>query len=151
MGDSAPKKKAPNKMLFIIIALVLGAGGAFVFTRNASTGSREKGKKHGAESKPGPKVDLGEFMVNLSGGPDHYLKANITIELEAGTSEEKSKEELPVIKDAVVTTLTHKRIDELQSSKGMEKLKKEIKARINKALGEEELVTRVYFTAFVTQ
>ncbi|MCC6445216.1 MAG: flagellar basal body-associated FliL family protein [Armatimonadetes bacterium] len=159
MTDSAAKKKTPNKMMLIGIALLLGAVGAFMFTRKAGTSDPEgKGgkKKHQKveKSELGPKVDLGEFTVNLSGGATHYLRANVTVELEAGSSEEKSKEEVPIIKDAVVLTLSHKGFDDLQAATGIQKLKKELKEAINKALGaeeDEEPVTEVYFTSFVTQ
>ena len=55
-----------------------------------------------------------------------------------------------MIRDAVLTSLGSKTRDEVSSGTGRDKLKVDIKKKVNAALGEDD-VDDVYFSNFVTQ
>jgi flagellar FliL protein len=98
----------------------------------------------------GVSLPLDEFLVNLNGSSDHYLKTTIALGLKKGLTEEGVKEHIPAMKDAVLSVLQNKSMKELNSPKERDALKDEIKEQVNKEVGEEPVV-KVYFTAFATQ
>jgi flagellar FliL protein len=145
----AAEKKKLNLMpimMGVVIVLVLAIG-AKVFLG---------GFKASAKAAVKPKVEVGvalaldEFLVNLNGSSDHYLKTTIALGLKKGLTEEGVKEHIPAMKDAVLSVLQNKSMKELNSPKERDALKDEIKEQVNKEIGEEPVV-KVYFTAFATQ
>ena len=118
-------------------------------------------QKAGAKSKApdvkkvekGPVLTLDEFLVNLAdAGSDHFLKVTVGLELDKskGKTPETLKDDTPLIRDAVLSSLSSKTRDEIGPQSGRDKLKLEIKKKVNEALGEDD-VQGVYFTNFVTQ
>ncbi len=58
----------------------------------------------------------------------------------------------PMIKDAVIRVLSSKKVEELLTTEGKEKLKEELVEAINEASGlEEGAVVNLYFTEFIIQ
>jgi flagellar FliL protein len=117
-----------------------------------------KSKGHDAEEEEEEEIEVGhsmaleEFLVNLSGGGDHYLRTTIALGLRKGLTEEKAKEQVAPIRDAILTVLSSKTLKELSTPKGREALKEELVEKVNEAASEEEdIVGKVYFTAFATQ
>ena len=96
------------------------------------------------------KMPLEEFLVNLAGSNEHYLKATFSIGLKKGETEEKMKEEVAPIRDAILGVLTTKTTEELATEPGKKKLKKGLVEKINKELGGEKVV-KLYFLSFATQ
>ncbi len=99
----------------------------------------------------GPMFPLDQFIVNLlTQSGRRYLKATVNLELsdEALTAELQSKE--AVVTDTVINILSSKSLEEISTIKGKEKLKQEIKERINEYLVDGQ-VKGVYFTQFVIQ
>ncbi|MCS6776793.1 MAG: flagellar basal body-associated FliL family protein [Chloroherpetonaceae bacterium] len=122
------------------------------------------GKKHDAhedetseeeeeEIEVGHAMALDEFMVNLSGGGDHYLRATIALGLRKGLSEEKVKHHVHPIRDAILSVLTSKTLKDLSTPGGREQLKRELLQAVNEAVEEEEepIAGKIYFSAFATQ
>ncbi len=142
------KKKPPMMMIVAVVALVVLVGG-FVAGKSVSAKSGpEKPKK----AEPGPVVPLDEFLVNLADpGGDHFLKVSVNLEMTkaSGKTPESVKEQVPLIRDAVLTALTSRTRDDLAPQAGRDKLKADIKKKVNAALGEDD-VQSVYFTNFVT-
>ena len=66
-------------------------------------------------------------------------------------TEEKLKEFAAPFRDAVVMTLSSKEIKELTTPEGKDKLKEQLKGKLNEAAKEEDLVQEVCFTQFATQ
>lgn len=144
----AGKKKPPMMIIVAVAAVVILAVGFFV-VQKVSAKSKHEVKK----AEKGPVLSLDEFLVNLADpGSDHFLKVTVGLELnkEKGKTPETLKEDTPQIRDAVLSSLASKTRDSLVPQAGREKLKAEIKKRVNEALGEED-VQDVYFTNFVTQ
>jgi flagellar protein FliL len=58
----------------------------------------------------------------------------------------------PMIKDAIIRVLSSKKVEELLTSDGKEKLKEELVEAINEAIGlEESPIVNIYFTEFIIQ
>ena len=157
MSDSA-KKAAPEKgekkplnlmpiMMGVVIVLVLAIG-AKVFLGGSRANAKEAGKKKPAEV--GISLQMEEFLVNLNGSSDHYLKTTLALGMKKGLTEEQVKEHIPAMRDAILGVLQTKSIKELNSPKDRDALKDEIREHVNKEV-EHEPVVKVYFTAFATQ
>lgn len=144
-----PKKR--SKLPFILVAVMaLLVGGIVVITHHS------RGKKlHGKETvkkelKVAYYLPLDDFLVNLAGDGDHYLKAGITLGMTSTLSQDEAKERTAPIRDAILTVLGHKTLAEVSKSGAKEALKKEIQSKVNEAL-EGSDVAAVYFTSFATQ
>ena len=126
--------------------LLVVAIGAKVFMG----GSKAEAKETKKVVEVGVTVPLEEFLVNLNGASDHYLKTTIALGLKKGLTEEQAKEHIPAMRDAILSVLQTKSLKELSNPKERETLKDEVKEHVNKAVAEEPVV-KVYFTAFATQ
>ena len=144
-------KKKPVMMIAIVGVILLAIIGTFLVTKQvAAKGKGEAAKKH---VEHGPVLTLDEFLVNLSDNSgDHFLKVTVGVELnkDKGATDESMKDKTAMIRDAVVTSLSSKTRDDVSTTKGRDKLKDEIKKRINDELGDS-FIQGVYFTNFVTQ
>ena len=148
--DAAGGKKKPPMMIIMAVFAVVILGAAFFMVQKA--GAKQKGAEVKKVEK-GPVLSLDEFLVNLADeGNDHFLKVTVGLELDKskGKTPESLKEDTPLIRDAVLSSLSSKTRDQVAPEGGREKLKGEIKKKVNAALGEDD-VQGVYFTNFVTQ
>jgi flagellar protein FliL len=164
-------KLLKNKIALAIGGLLLGAGCAFAAT--TVPGSPLAPKPPAAEKQAEhPKVGIiyptRERIVNLAdAGILRYLKATISLELldhtlkgepPKGEEYKKKQEELtkelkaqaPIIDDQITSILTARTSTELMTAEGKQKLKDEIKSKLNKALGEDRVLA-VYFVDFIIQ
>ena len=144
-------KKGPPIMPIIGIVLVLN----LVLVGKVFMGGKDKGGKEVAKTGPlveevGKKMPLDEFFVNLEASNEHYLKITVALGLKKGEDEKKMEEEVAPMRDAILSCLTTKKLDQLVTADSKEKLKAEIKEKINKELGGDK-IAKVYFTAFATQ
>lgn len=121
-----------------------------------------------AEGQHGPMIALEERVVNLlKGGDFRYVKIGVTVELrpeaasfyelkgEARVTAEKELEKeyeaaMPLMHDAVGTTVGAKSSTELGTPEGRDALKTEIYEAMAGIFGEKE-VLHVYFTDLVMQ
>ena len=149
-AEEAVGKKKPPMMIIIAVFAVVVLGAAFFVVQKAS--AKQKGAAVKKVEK-GPVMTLDEFLVNLSDpGNDHFLKVTVGLELDKskGKTAESLKEDTPLIRDAVLSSLSSKTRDQIGPEGGRGKLKAEIKKRVNEALGEDD-VQGIYFTNFVMQ
>lgn len=174
-------KLIKNKIVLMVLGLALGAGAALVATIAF-------GESLGIAAKPGetkiqyiekPKfgimLPLRERIVNLADpGVMRYLKISVVLEiadtklkeLPKGEEYKKKQEELkkdmggslPLIEDELTYILSSKTTAELMSPDGKQKLRDDIKARLNKALEkhahdpkERQEVLSVYLADFIIQ
>ena len=157
------KEGGGNKLLLIVIIvllLVLLVVGGLVAYFLLSGGDEEeqvepqkveKKKKVSNMTEIGPIYPLDGFIVNLlSNNSSRYLKCKIDLELDAPELQEEVDKKLPAIRDLIIRILSSKTVEEIQTSKGKEKLKEEIKRKINEMLTTGE-IRNVYFTEFVIQ
>lgn len=151
-GEKAEKKVKPKKkktmlVLLVCLTVLAGSAGAAYFYLNQAAGSDGQAKKEKkAESEV---LDMGEMIVNLSGG--HYLRVKIVIEhpKDKKLGEELNKKKHQ-ISDILISTLRGKTVAEVGSPGSFEGLKANLLGEINSRLEHGE-VTGIYFTDFLVQ
>ena len=153
-----------NKLLLIVIImlllvlLIIGGLVAYFLLSEVDDEEQvepqqkvEKKKKISNMTEIGPIYPLDRFIVNLlSNSSSRYLKCKIDLELDATELQAEVDKKLPAIRDLIIRILSSKTVEEIQTSKGKEKLKEEIKRKINEFLTTGE-IKNVYFTEFVIQ
>ncbi len=143
-----PAKKKPLPLIIGVIVIVI----ALVVGKSVLGGShKDKAKeKKKAPTEVGISLPLDEFLVNLSGGGEHYLRATIALGMEKGVTEEQAKEKIAPMRDSILGILSAQTLPQLVKPQTRETLKDQIKKKINEETGEEHVV-KVYFTSFATQ
>jgi len=157
------KEGGSNKLLLIVIIVLLlvllivgGLVAYFLLSggdeeKQAEPQKVEKKKKVSNMTEIGPIYPLDRFIVNLlSNNSNRYLKCKIDLELDAPELQKEIDKKLPAIRDLIIRILSSKTVEEIQTSQGKEKLKEEIKRKINEILTTGE-IRNVYFTEFVIQ
>jgi len=158
-----PKEKSSKLLLIVIIVLLLillivgGLVAYFLLSGDEEPAAPqepqkiEKKKKVSNMAEIGPIYPLDQFIVNLvSNNSSRYLKCKIDLELDSPELQQEVDKKLPAIRDLIIRILSSKTVEEIQTAKGKEKLKEEIKRKINEFLTTGE-IRNVYFTEFVIQ
>jgi len=163
--EEAEEKKSGggSKLLLIVIIilllllLVIGGVVAYFLLSNNNTDQQQPQQKIEKKHKVsdlasiGPIYPLDPFTVNLlSANADRYLKCKIDLELDSPDLQKEIDKKLPAIRDMIIQILSSKTVEEIQTAKGKEKLKEEIKRKINSILTTGQ-IRNVYFTQFVIQ
>ncbi len=141
------KKTSGKKIIIIAIAAVLvlglGGGAAFYFM---SGGEEEQAVdlEHGGqetelvEQEPSELLflELEPMLVNLdtAGGKPKYLKLTISLEVDKQLSLDELNKKMPRIIDQFQTYLRQLRIEDLNGSAGMFRLKEELLIKVNDAV-----------------
>ena len=158
------KEGGSSKLLLIVIIVLLlvllivgGLVAYFLLSSNDEEQPQqqeqkvEKKKKVTSMTEIGPIYPLDQFIVNLvSNNSSRYLKCKIDLELDSPELQQEVDKKLPAIRDLIIRILSSKAVEEIQTAKGKEKLKEEIKRKINEILATGE-IRHVYFTEFVIQ
>jgi flagellar FliL protein len=163
------KGKKKNLLLFIVIGvlvLLLIGGGLLAFFLLSGDDAQPQqmppqqqqqaaggggATTNSALLSVGPMYPLDQFIVNLmTQGGKRYLKATITLELsdEAMVSEIEKKH--AVIRDILIGAMSSKTVEEISTSRGKNKLKEELIARVNEVL-TDGYIKNMFFTDFVIQ
>jgi flagellar FliL protein len=107
---------------------------------------------------PGPMLDLGQFTSTLADQEIHVVRLKITLEFANQTAFDRINASgngwLVTIKDEVIKTLKDQRYDVIRFTEGMEKLKLDLKTRLNAILPREAgeaSVKKVLFDEYMTQ
>lgn len=138
VAEEAPKKS--KKMLIIIVAAVvlLGGGGAGAYFML-------KGPSKKPAPVPGKVVAMDAITLNLADG--HFLKLGLALQATAAAAVTPDGSHAD---DIAISQFSNMAVAELSSNAQREKEKKELKEKIVKAYGEDEIMD-VYFTTFVMQ
>ena len=153
-----------KKIIIIAGALValLGAGAGIYFLQpdllpdfiRPKDAARDKqAKKQSEEKKHEPEIgaDLEVFIVNLMGsGPTRYFRTSLSLGVKTEKEKELVKEANGPIRDAIITYLSERTVDELLDPQGKSKLRVALRKQINAAL-DKPIVTNVYFKEFLIQ
>jgi len=136
-------------IIFLVVGLVVGA--VVVFGVSKVIFGKSAGEKKEEKTLPEHTIELDEFVVNLADG-SHYAKVTIALGLEKPLGEGGKLEPkiLAPVRDTVIAVLSSKSMNELVSGEGKEKLKKDLKEKLNELLGKE-IVKEVYFTSLTLQ
>jgi flagellar FliL protein len=100
------------------------------------------------EEPLGAIVPMDTYLVNLSGGK--YIRTQIQLEFETLDVPRRFHTRQVPIRDGIIALLTQRTAESLDSAKGKDTLRAEIRSLVNTILRKEE-VRRVYFTQFVIQ
>ncbi|MCG9893927.1 MAG: flagellar basal body-associated FliL family protein [Fimbriimonadaceae bacterium] len=132
--EGAPKKK---NMLPVIIAVVAVIAGGGFFMMNGGKKAEDEESHHALKLSEHTE-EIGEFLVNLKDGA--YLSTRIAVQCEghssvssAGDGHGKGGEPYPFVKDAIISVLTGKTLDEITTVEGKSQLRREIAYSINHA------------------
>lgn len=147
-----------KKLIIIIAAVVLlaaiGGGAAFFMLggKEEKPDPEAEAAAMAAKAKAvGPMVNIDAFIVNiLDDEENRYLKAAITIEVDAQTTADEINGRLPQIQDAILLLIGNKTFGELRDMQGKMQLRAELINRLNEILSKGK-VKRIYFTDFVVQ
>jgi len=94
---------------------------------------------------------LDPFIINLRGtGVKRYLKTSMAIELEGERLKKEMELRTPQLRDTIITVLTSKSFNDLNSNEGKISLKYELMAHINRIL-KTGAIRAIYFTDFIIQ
>jgi flagellar FliL protein len=143
---AAPKKRSLKSLLLFIVApavavIVLGAGGYFfLFSGGGEEHADAAHGEHGAhgEAAAGHAVfyDLPDILVNIaSTGPKPvYLKLGVSLELDSAEAKLGVEPVMPRVLDNFQVYLRELRLEDLQGSAGLLRLKEELIRRVNLAV-----------------
>jgi flagellar FliL protein len=141
-GKSGKKKLAGKVLIlkFVLPALLLigGAGGAFMSGALDGLLGAEDGAAESSEPEEPLEVvyyDLPEMLVNLSGNGrrTHFLKISVSLELTDPGDIPRLETILPRIIDNFQVYLRELRIEDLQGSAGLYRLREELLLRVSVA------------------
>lgn len=149
-GDAPKKQKMSGKKLVLLIVLplllLLGGGGAAAYFLMFAGGAEHVEGAEGGDGEAGGKksskevvfYDLPEMLVNLNTGgkQNNYLKIRVSIELDDPTAVPLLEAVLPRVVDNFQIYLRELRLEDLNGSAGLMRLKEELLIRVNTAAGD---------------
>ena len=160
-GDTG---KGKIKKLWIIIgALMLLIAGGLIFAvpyfkGNKGNSTQAEGEAEAGKQEEAPKREeikatlaLDPFLVNLADKDEvRFVKTTLQFGLAEEPDEEVSKIVVAAMRDSIITLLTSKTAEEILTPQGKDKLREQIRARMN-TLNPELKVVEVYIVDFVVQ
>ncbi len=159
-AEQAPAKK--KKLLIIVVALlvvVLAAGGGAFLLLSGKPATEQQADEEEAEAhaeeeaKPPVYEKLETFTVNLA-DQESYLQAEISLKVADPKVQEKLKQRMPEVRDALLRLLSSKTAEELMSADGKTALAEEVRKEVNRVIGAKKAsqgVKDVLFTSFIIQ
>ncbi|MDA8086548.1 MAG: flagellar basal body-associated FliL family protein [Nitrospiraceae bacterium] len=143
------KKKMLVKLGVIALAVVvLAGGGFFAYQKFLAKGSRGNAK-HDRPAEKSVLVPMEPFILNLS-DPGRFLKLTMQLEVEDQADAPLIDGLKAQIRDAVITLISSKSVDDLSTAEGKMQLKDDLVLRVNQVAGKP-VVKNVYFTEFIMQ
>ncbi len=158
LAEEEAKKQKKKKLMMIVAAVVVlaGAVGYYIYHKN-----NEEAARHAAEEAQKPEnilkkqlserkanatpiyVPMDEIVVNLPGrGGEHYLQTKIVLRTGDSSTEGKIKDNLPQIRDRVITVLSSRQMQEFATVEGKTMLSKEVALVINSIISPQ--LTAIY-------
>lgn len=144
-GEDSGRKFGKKKLILFgaigLVVVLLGAG-AGVYFSGLLGGKKdaEQMAKEGEEAAAVPPaaahyLDLDEMVITLGGvgRKSSFLKMRLSLELRSAEDEARIKAIMPRIVDNFQVFLRELRIEELQGSQGLYRVKEELLARVNSA------------------
>lgn len=158
-GEVKAKRKLSGRtlVLFVIMPLALiaaAAGGAFALGLFGGGKSDEASETASAERSAAPSVyyDLPEILVNINtnGGKESFLKLAMSLELKDADATRQVESAMPRVIDSIQVFLRELRIDDLNGSAGILRLREELIKRISASAAPVE-VRDVLFKEIIIQ
>jgi len=148
LAEGLEKKKFSGKKMILIIVPVLlllaGGGAAFMFMGGEEeqevvldeNGNAIVAVEEEAEELELLFYDIEPMLVNLTsaGGKSAYLKLSVTLEVDKQSSVQELEVNLPRIIDNFQVYLRELRLEDINGSAGMFRLKEELLIRVNETI-----------------
>lgn len=97
-------------------------------------------------------VPLESVVVNLGGvDSNRYLRAQITLGVDNENAQNMINEKGVIIRDMLFSFFSRKTAKVMETEGGLFKLRLEIKGALNKLLGSDDIIKKVYFSDFIVQ
>ena len=161
MPAETPIPDAPNKRklwLVPVVALLIGSVGAGAVTQSEALRQTLGVGPAVTDSTAPPPAEFGQFteldgiVVNPRGTDGRrYLMIKVGIEAEEAKTLTRIDELRPAAVDAIIDLMSAQPVEVLGDITQRDALKAELLARLNRMLGKDGPVTRVYFTQYVLQ
>jgi len=142
---------------FVLFMAMAGAGFYILWQKmpgssaNSVTVSKSATQKEQSTKGLGPIYSINPFVINLAGsGGKRFLRVKMDLELKDQTIFEQVGAQLPRVKDKILTILSSKKFEDINTVEGKSHLRAEIAATID-TLFSKKAVTNVYFTEFVIE
>lgn len=161
-----PKKGGMNKLILFagvpVVLILVGLGAAYFLgffggakEEHAADGHGGEHGEHGEQEEPKHELvfyDLPDLLVNLSAedGETRYLKLRIALELSDQASVDKVEVVMPRIIDNFQVYLRELRLEDLNGSAGIYRMREELLKRINLSL-QNVAVQDVLFKEIIVQ
>ena len=161
-GGKGGTKGSKTVLIIIIAGFVLfmamaGAGFYILWQKmpgsptSSVTASKSAIEKEQPTNGLGPIYSITPFVINLAGsGGKRFLRVKMDLELKDKTIFEQVNAQLPRVKDKLLTILSTKKFEDIDTVEGKSDLRIEIAATID-TLFSKGAVTNVYFTEFVVE
>ena len=146
-------------IIFIVVAVLIFSGDDNPEPNEPVQNVQQSAASRGGVANPnsnllsvGPMYPLDQFIVNLmsSGSGKRYLKTSIALELSIAKLQAELDIKRDVLRDVIITILSSKTLEEVQTVRGKQALREEITERLNEFLVDGR-ISNVFFTEFVVQ
>lgn len=146
-------------VILIVVAILIFSGNDEPQANEPIQPTQQSAASKGSMANPnssllsvGPMYPLKQFIINLmsTGSGKRYLKTSIVLELSVAPLQQEVDTKNDVIRDVIITILSSKTLEEVQTTRGKQKLKEEIIERINEFLVDGR-ISNLFFTEFVVQ
>ena len=152
------KSRIPVKMIVLVLLFLALSGGGFFLWKGGGLANLKKQvepkeKQGAAEGKPdiGPIYSLNDFIVNLvDPHGKKYLKVKMDLELDSDLLRGEIDRRLPQFKDTILTLLSSKRFEDINTLEGKLQLRAEIISMLNQFL-KSGMISNLYFVEFIVQ
>ena len=160
-GDGG-KEGGSKTLLIIIIAgfvlfLAVAGAGFYILLQKmpgsgaaAVTAAKPVAETAQPSTELGPLFPMKPFVINLAGDQKRFLRVKMDLELKDQATMEQVRSQLPRVKDKILTILSSKKFQDINTVEGKNKLRAEISTAID-ALYTKGTVTNVYLTDFVVE
>ncbi len=159
MSENKNKKEGKSSKpllitLIILLVIALAGGGIFAGMYFSSKGSAKANNSQGVLVEEAT-YSLDDFLVNLSDAEGkRYVKAKICISYDKNNKEldkelalERTK---PILRDAALTILRSKKVEDFATIESTEAVKKELKEKMNSRITKGKII-EVYFPELIIQ
>ncbi len=128
-SKEAPEVKKKGKLPVILMLIVLLGGGGFFGLKMKGGGPKKVVVKAAEAAIPFDK----EFLINLAGNANNYLRVEISLEVRDDFKKEALDANMPAVKDAVIQIFRSKTLNQVAAGE-TDALQTEIAAAINAIL-----------------
>ncbi len=115
-------------------------------------GGEKKGEGGGATSGgPGPMVKLADFVIHLRNPElDRYARMSFDVEVIGESDKDRLNANLPRVRDAFISYLSDRTLEELRGSEGLGRTKDALQQRLRELVPEAR-IRALYISDFVVQ